>query len=116
MALALSKGLEALEPVKLWSMAVGGAVGIVLPLLSLCFPKHEKSIPSAGGLGLAWTFQWSLSLLFFLGSLAGWAFTRISPKKSKEFTFPVASGIIAGGALMGVAIVFGDRIKEMFFH
>ena len=113
-ALALSKGLSELAPIKIWSMVIGGAVGLVLPVLSACFPKHEKYIPSAGGLGLAWTFQWYYSLLFFLGSLIGWAFTKASPKKSQEYTFPVASGIIAGGALMGVLIVFADRAKEAF--
>ncbi len=113
-ALALSKGLAVLEPIKIWSMAVGGAVGVVLPLLSKCFPRHEKYIPSAGAFGLAWTFQWYYSLLFFVGGLAGWAFSKMSPTKSEEFTFPVASGIIAGGALMGVAVVFADRAKEAF--
>jgi OPT family oligopeptide transporter len=111
-ALALSKGLEAMEPIKIWSIAVGGALGIVLPLLSKCFPKHEKYIPSAGAFGLAWTFQWYYSLLFFLGGLMGWACAKMSPKKAEEFTFPVASGVIAGGALMGVAVVFADRAKE----
>jgi putative OPT family oligopeptide transporter len=113
-ALALSKGLAALEPIKIWSMAIGGALGIMLPLLSLFFPKHEKYIPSAGAFGLAWTFQWYFSLLFFLGGVVGWGYSKISPKRSEEFTFPVASGIIAGGALMGVAVVFADRAKEAF--
>ena len=57
-ALALSKGLATLEPIKIWSMAIGGALGIILPLLAVWFPKHEKYIPSAGAFGLAWTFQW----------------------------------------------------------
>ena len=111
-AVALSKGLESLEPIKLWSMAVGGALGIVLPLLSKFFPKHEKYIPSAGAFGLAWTFQWYYSLLFFLGGLAGWAYAKMAPKNAEEFTMPVASGVIAGGALMGVVVVFADRARE----
>jgi uncharacterized oligopeptide transporter (OPT) family protein len=112
-ALALSKGLDALEPIKIWSMAAGGALGIILPLLAVFFPKHEKYIPSAGGFGLAWTFQWYYSLLFFVGSLVGWGFEKASPKKAEEFTFPIASGVIAGGALMGVAVVFADKAREV---
>ena len=112
-ALALSKGLESLEPIKIWSIAIGGALGIILPLLSKIFPKHEKYIPSAGAFGLAWTFQWYYSLLFFVGSLISWGYSKMSPKNSEEFTFPVASGIIAGGALMGVVVVFADRAKEV---
>jgi putative OPT family oligopeptide transporter len=112
-ALALGQGLAALEPVKIWSMAAGGVLGLVLPLLSKCFPKHEKHIPSAGAFGLAWTIQWHYSLLFFLGGLLGWAFSKASPRKSEELTLPIASGVIAGGALMGVAVVFADRAREV---
>jgi len=111
-ALALSKGLEAMEPIKIWSIAVGGALGIILPLLCKYFPKHEKYIPSAGAFGLAWTFQWYYSLLFFVGGLIGWACAKTSPKKAEEFTLPVASGVIAGGALMGVVVVFADKAQE----
>jgi uncharacterized oligopeptide transporter (OPT) family protein len=115
-ALALSKGLEALEPVKIWSMAVGGALGLLLPLLSKFLPKQAKYIPSAGAFGLAWTFQWYISLLFFVGGVLGWAYSKASPKNAGEFTFPIASGLIAGGALMGVAVVFADRAREAFPH
>ncbi|HEY3862595.1 MAG TPA: OPT family oligopeptide transporter [Verrucomicrobiae bacterium] len=111
-ALALSKGLEAMEPVKKWSIAIGGLLGILLPLLSKLFPKQEKYIPSAGAFGLAWTFQWYYSLLFFLGSMIGWVYAKLSPKSAEEFTFPVASGVIAGGALMGVFVIFADRARE----
>ena len=108
---ALSKGLDALAPVKVWSMLIGGLVGIILPLLSKLFPKWNNVIPSAAGLGLAWTFQWYYSFLFFMGALLGWIFEKASPAKSKEFTFPVASGMIAGGSLMGVAIAFAESGK-----
>lgn len=113
-AVALSKGIEALEPVKKWSILIGGLVGIILPVLSRAFPRHQKFIPSAAGLGLAWTFQWYYSYLFFIGAVLGWAFEKASPEKSKEFTFPIASGLIAGGSLMGVIIVFCDNGNEMY--
>jgi putative OPT family oligopeptide transporter len=112
-ALALSKGLESLEPVKIWSMAIGGAVGILLPLLGILFPKQEKYIPSAGALGLSWTFQWFYSLLFFTGSVLGYAYEKLRPKQAEEFTLTVASGVIAGGALMGVVVVFWERALDM---
>ncbi len=77
------------------------------------FPKHEKWIPSAAGLGLSWCFQWYYSLLFFLGAVIGYGFERRAPKQSEEFTFPVASGIIAGGALMGVFLIFWENGPQM---
>ena len=81
-------------------------MGIILPLLSKFFPKSNKWLPSAAGLGLSWTFNWTYSLMFFLGALIGYVFEKKAPKLSEEYTFPVASGIIAGAALMGVLIAF----------
>ncbi len=108
-ALALSKGLESLEPIKIQSMVIGGIIGILLPLLCKLFPKQAKYIPSAGGFGLAWTFHWYYSSLFFIGGVIAWIFEKKWPKQSEEFTFPVASGVVAGGALMGVAVIFWEN-------
>jgi OPT family oligopeptide transporter len=105
-AVAMSKGIGSLEPIKLWLIAIGGLVGIVLTLLQTFFPKHGKWLPSAAGLGLSWTFQWQLSFSMFLGAVLGYLFEKVSPKKSEAYTFPIASGLIAGASLMGVLIIF----------
>jgi putative OPT family oligopeptide transporter len=114
----LSNGITSLGPVRMWSIAIGGLVGLVLPLLGRRFPKYEKWIPSAAGVGLAWTFQWSFSLLFFLGAVLGYVFEKTSPKQSEEYLFPVASGIVAGGSLMAVALIFWENgpqiIRQLF--
>jgi uncharacterized oligopeptide transporter (OPT) family protein len=112
-AIALSQGLGALGAVKTWSIAIGGFIGIVLTLLPKVCPKHEKFLPSAAGLGLSWTFHWYYSLLFFLGAVIGYVLQKKAPKQSEEFTFPVASGIIAGGSLMGVILIFWENGPEM---
>jgi uncharacterized oligopeptide transporter (OPT) family protein len=108
-AIALSDGIGSLGAVKVWSIVVGGIVGIILPLLAAACPKYDKWIPSPAGLGLSWTFHWYYSLLFFAGAVIGEGFAKASPKKSEEFTFPVASGIIAGGSVMGVVLVFWEN-------
>jgi putative OPT family oligopeptide transporter len=119
-AQALSKGLDALAPAKIWSIVIGGAVGIVFAILPVIFPKQEKYLPSASGFGLAWIFQWYYGVLFFMGAVTAWWFTKKSPAKAEEFTFPVASGVMAGGALMGVAIIFwqngGEMLQKFFGH
>jgi uncharacterized oligopeptide transporter (OPT) family protein len=112
-AQALSKGLDALAPVKVWSIVIGGVVGMVFTILPVIFPKQEKYLPSASGFGLAWIFQWYYGVLFFLGAVIAWWFAKKSPAKAEEFTFPVASGVMAGGALMGVAIIFWQNGPEM---
>ena len=119
-ATALSKGLEALEPMKIWSIVVGGVVGIVLSILPMIFPKQQKYLPSASGFGLAWIFQWYYGVLFFMGAVIAWFFQKKTPAKAEEFTYPIASGIMAGGALMGVAVIFwqngGEMLQKFFGH
>ena len=112
-AIALSGGIQALGPVKIWSIVVGGAVGVVLTLLPRIFPRHQHLIPSPAGLGLAWTFHWYYGLLFFIGGLLGWWAEKQYPEWSEEFTFPIASGWIAGESLMGVTLVIGEHGPEL---
>jgi uncharacterized oligopeptide transporter (OPT) family protein len=112
-AQALSKGFEALAPVKVWSIVIGGAVGAVFAILPVIFPKQQKYVPSAAGFGLAWIFQWYYGLLFFIGALLAYAYQKKSPARAEEFTLPVASGVMAGGALMGVAIIFWQHGVEL---
>ena len=41
------------------------------------------------------------------------AWKKKDPDNHEEFLFPVASGVIAGGALMGVLLVFMENGPEM---
>jgi uncharacterized oligopeptide transporter (OPT) family protein len=112
-AVALSGGFLELGAVKIWSIVVGAAVGIGLTLLPKLFPQRQHFIPSPAGVGLAWTFHWYYGLLFFLGGLLAWWIEKKYPRWSEEFTFPVASGWIAGESLMGVALVFWEHGPEL---
>jgi uncharacterized oligopeptide transporter (OPT) family protein len=105
-AIALSRGLSSLEGVKLWLIFAGAVVGTALTLAPLLLPKHQEYLPSASAFGLAWVFNWYYGLLFFLGALVALLIERREPKIAEEFTLPVASGVVAGGSLMGVALVF----------
>lgn len=112
-ALALAQGFEALEPIKLWLMVVGGSLGIVLTLAARWLPKYRAWIPMPSALGLAWTFHWYYGLLFFIGSVIGHLLERRRPDMAEEFTWPVASGVIAGGSLMGVGLVIWENGPEL---
>src|SRR5262249_25283093 len=104
-AIALGKGLSALEPAKLWLILAGSIAGIILALAPVLLPQSQDRLPSAAGFGLAWVFHWYYGLLFFLGALIALVLERRQPKLAEELTFPVASGIVAGGSLMGVLLV-----------
>ena len=110
---AMALGLSNMHPVKLWAIVIGGLVGIVLPVLSKLFPKRAKWLPSPAGLGLAWTFHWYYGALFFLGALVADIWQKRRAKQAEEFLFPIASGIIAGGALMGVVLIFWENGPDM---
>jgi putative OPT family oligopeptide transporter len=105
-AIALGQGLSSLEAVKLWLIFAGAIVGVVLTLAPVLLPKYEPYLPSASAFGLAWVFNWYYGLLFFTGALIAYLIERRKPELAKEFTLPVASGVVAGGSLMGVALVF----------
>ena len=104
-AMALSQGVSELGAVKVWCIAGGGLVGIALTVLPKIFPERRHLIPSPAGVGLAWTFHWYYGLLFFIGGVLGWWIGKKYPAWSEEFTFPVASGWIAGESLVGVILV-----------
>src|SRR6202023_1384211 len=104
-AIALGQGLSSLEPVKLWLIFAGGVVGVVLTFAPVLLRKYQEYLPSAAAFGLAWVFNWYYGLLFFLGALVAVQLERRKPKLAEEFTLPVASGVVAGGSLMGVALV-----------
>ena len=105
-AIALGQGLSSLDSIKLWLISAGGVVGVSLTLAPVLFPKYQEHLPSASAFGLAWVFPWYYGLLFFLGALVALLLARRKPKLAEEFTLPVASGVVAGGSLMGVVLVF----------
>ena len=105
-AIALGRGLSSLEAIKLWLIVAGAVVGAALTLAPVLLPKYQKYLPSASAFGLAWVFNWYYGFLFFLGALVALLIESREPKIAEEFTLPVASGVVAGGSLMGVALAF----------
>lgn len=108
----LSKGLHELHPTARWGMVIGLAVGLVLPLLELEFPKHKKWIPSPSGLGLAFVIPFFNSLSIFEGALLAWLYMRMRPKAAEKYVVPISSGIIAGESLMGVLVVLLGQVLQ----
>ncbi len=111
----LSQGLESLHPTARAALIIGGLLGIVLVALGrLLPPKARPWVPSPMGLGLAFTFHFYYAFSMFLGGLLGWLFAVKSPRASKLYTFPVASGIIAGESLMGIFLILLPIVVGLF--
>ena len=100
-----------------WPAASSASCSRSLPVL---LPKQRDSSRRRPAFGLAWTFHWYYGLLFFLGALVALLLERKKKQIAEEFTFPVASGVVAGGSLMGVALVLwanaGSILANLLRH
>jgi OPT family oligopeptide transporter len=105
-AQALAKGIGTLHVTARWSIAVGAAVGVLLVLAERAFPKAKKWIPSAMGLGLAFTMPAWNSISMFVGAVLAWGLAKWRADLAERYVVPVSSGLIAGESLMGIAIAF----------
>ncbi len=104
-ATMLSQGLSSLHPTAQLGLIVGLIIGTFIPLLGMYLPRRVAPfIPSAMGLGLAFVIPAWNSISMFIGASIALIVTRKSPMIARTYTIPVASGVIAGESLMGVAI------------
>ncbi|AKF10885.1 OPT family oligopeptide transporter [Sandaracinus amylolyticus] len=100
-----AQGISSMPTGALEAMAIGGVMGIVLAVLERALPKKYASfVPSPASLGLSFTIQAWTSFSLFFGSMLGWALRRWAPEWSERYLTVVASGVIAGESLAGVAI------------
>lgn len=104
MARVLAGGLEQLSPSARTLIAVGATAGVVFVLLERALPQYKKYIPSAVGLGLGFTLNFSNCLSMFIGAVIALVLQRVRPKVAEDYIVPVSSGIIAGESLIGILI------------
>ncbi|MBI4508967.1 MAG: OPT/YSL family transporter [Deltaproteobacteria bacterium] len=62
-------------------------------------------MPSATGLGLAFVIPAWNSISMFIGAVIAYGVHRLSKPASERYNVAVASGLIAGESLVGVAVV-----------
>jgi uncharacterized oligopeptide transporter (OPT) family protein len=100
----LAKGFDQLPEYAPEALIVGAVLGVVIVVLERAFPKAKPYIPSATGLGLAFTTPGYNSISMFLGACIALGLERNNKKLADETIVPVSSGFIAGESLIGVAI------------
>jgi len=85
------------------SFAVGAVIGVVLTLLEQI--KRLKSfVPSPTGVGIAMLIPFSAVTTMFAGAMGDWIWARAHPESHGRYSVPLASGLIAGEALVAVII------------
>lgn len=101
----LANGLQSLHITARWALAIGGLLGLLIPILERIVPaKKRVFIPSAMGLGLAFVIPFFNTLSMFVGALIAWILMKTKEKLAETYVVPVASGLIAGESIMGIAI------------
>ena len=97
----LTKGLNALPRGCLVGLIIGIAVGIILSLLAEKWGEYTPS-PSAIGIGMLITA--AVLLTFILGGVAQLIWAKVHPESEKAYRIPLASGLIAGEAIIAVVL------------
>ena len=102
MAELLTQGVGALPPHAGPAVAIGAAFGALLPILRRVRPI-APFLPSGLAIGIAFIVQAFYSLVIFLGSIALVVWQRANPQSAKKLSFAVASGLVVGEGLFGIA-------------
>lgn len=106
----LTTGLSKLPLSACWAALIGVLVGIGLEAIK--FATRGRFWLSGVGMGLAFVIPFNTCLAMFLGSFIFWLAERcLKNEVSKMHQLfvqnqePIAAGVIAGGALMGIAVI-----------
>ncbi|MCX6639793.1 MAG: OPT/YSL family transporter [bacterium] len=103
-ARVLSQGLNSVPMSARYAALIAIFFGIIIVTLEKIFPKIKPYTPSPTALGIALTIPAYNSLSMFIGSAIVWILEKRAPSLNDMYTIPVASGVIAGESLTGVAI------------
>jgi uncharacterized oligopeptide transporter (OPT) family protein len=99
----LSQGLDVLHPSALWALSISVVLGITFTVLE---QKKEwrTFIPSPTGLGIGMLVPASAVATMFAGAVMDFVARRRDPKGVDGWILPLASGLIAGEAVIAIVI------------
>lgn len=99
----LSKGFDALPQGALMALGIGAVLGVLFTVLE---QKKEwrNVVPSPTGLGIGMLVPANAITTMFLGALADWIWRKLKPAQAVAYSIPLASGFIAGDALVAVIL------------
>ena len=97
----LKDGVGALPTSALYALAIFAVLGAVFTVLETK-PKLKKWIPSPTGIGIGILVPFSVVFTMFIGGIIGWCWERYSKATADIYMVPLASGLIAGEALVAV--------------
>ena len=97
----LKNGPSALPSSALYLLLVFSFLGIVFTVLE-ANPKLKRYVPSPTGVGIGILVPFSVVFTMFLGGIIGYLWERTNKASADIYMVPLASGLIAGEALVAV--------------
>jgi uncharacterized oligopeptide transporter (OPT) family protein len=85
------------------SLGVGALIGVLLTFLEQN-ATWRPYLPSPTGMGIAMLIPINAVTMIFLGAAADAMWAKSSPRSHDRYSIPIASGLIAGEALVAVVI------------
>ena len=98
----LSQGLSALPHGALEALVIGVVLGIIFTIFE--GTKWKTWTPSPTGVGIGMLVPGSAIVTMFIGGILAEIWKMASPKNAERHLTPVASGFIAGEAIVAVVI------------
>jgi uncharacterized oligopeptide transporter (OPT) family protein len=96
-----SSGFDALPKYALVALVIGSVIGILIALGEV---RWRKWLPSATGLGIGMMVPGNVVFTMVLGGVLFSVWQRYDRKNADKLGMPLASGLIAGEAIMAVVI------------
>lgn len=107
---ALAGGLAGVPLAARLAAVVGALLGVALAALERWAPRRVRPwVPSPAGLGMAMVMPASTAITMFFGAMLGSAVRRLRPSAAEALT-PLASGLVAGESVVGMAIALGRAL------
>src|SRR5262249_25230518 len=110
-----TQGIEKIPKHAAWAALVSIIAGIVLELMRIGTKNRFPLSPI--GLGLGFIIQFHTCLAMFFGSLIFWSIEKMWSKPEStanrvivQNQEPICAGLIAGGALMGLAVMLLETL------
>jgi uncharacterized oligopeptide transporter (OPT) family protein len=99
----LSAGVDKLPQTALWAMLAAALLGALFAVLELS-PRFKRWTPSPTGVALGMLLPFSALATLFIGGVGAAIWRRRHPRTEKIYMIPLASGFIAGEAIIAVLV------------
>ena len=97
----LNKGFSALPPGCFQALVIALILGAVMTVLE---PKFQRFVPSPTGVGLGMLIPGVSIMPLVLGGICQYCWQKWNPKSEESYNTPLASGFIAGEAIVVLVI------------